>query len=122
VPGLAGLNVFVVDDEVLVKMLIEDILGELGCRVADTASTLEEAVAKAESGAFDAAILDVNLSGRQTEPVAAALAARQIPFVFSTGYGKPPSDAFADVPVLSKPFKTVDLEQALMKLAGDGPP
>jgi CheY-like chemotaxis protein len=68
VPALAGLNVLIVDDEVLVKMLIADILDELGCRVADTASTLEEALAKAENGAFDAAILDVNLSGRAQNP------------------------------------------------------
>jgi CheY-like chemotaxis protein len=120
VPALAGLNVLIVDDEVLVKMLIADILDELGCRVADTASTLEEALAKAENGAFDAAILDVNLSGRRTDPVAAALAARRIPFLFSTGYGRPPSEEFAHVPVLKKPFKTADLEQALVSLAEAG--
>jgi CheY-like chemotaxis protein len=116
VPGLSGLKVFVVDDEILVKMLIGDFLEELGCRVADTASTLEEALAKAQSGAFDAAILDVNLGGRRTDPVAEALVVRRIPFVFSTGYGTPPSETFADVPVLSKPFKSPDLEQALVKL------
>jgi CheY-like chemotaxis protein len=118
VPGLSGLKVFVVDDEVLVKMLIEDFLEEFGCRVADTASTLEEALTKAESGDFDVAILDVNLGGRRTDPVAHALTVRQIPFVFSTGYGAPSSEAFADAVVLSKPFKSPDLEQALVKLVG----
>jgi CheY-like chemotaxis protein len=116
VQGLAGLSVFVVDDEGLVKMLIQDILEDMGCRVSATASTLAEALDKASNGVFDVAILDVNLGGQHTDSVAAILMARQIPFIFSTGYGTPPSEAFAHISVISKPFKAVDLERALLTL------
>ena len=108
------LRILVVEDESLVAMLIEDILVDIGCIVADIASRLEEAVSKASSLVLDAAILDVNLDGFQTYPVAEVLERRRIPFVFSTGYGATGiPEAFQDVPIVGKPFQQEDLKRAL---------
>src|ERR1700742_1837900 len=106
VPSLKGLRVFVVEDEGMVTMMIEDILEDLGCSVVDTAATLHEALAKANTAECDAAILDLNLNGDHTRPVAAALSKRGVPYLFSTGYGKSVWDEFSHVGVLAKPFQS----------------
>jgi CheY-like chemotaxis protein len=111
---VAGRRVFLVEDESLVTMLIEDNLAELGCVIAGLASRFGDAMEKAKFLSFDVAILDVNLNGEQTFPIAEALLDRGVPFVFSTGYGvtilTPPLQG---VPVLAKPFQLRDLETAL---------
>ncbi|SRR5579871_585535 len=120
--NLAGLRVFVIEDESLVTMLIEDTLADIGCLVAGTAARLDEAMEKATSLDFDLAIVDVNLNGAQTYPLAEALANKGIPLVFATGYGTAgiPNE-LRHVPLLSKPFHQRDLESALAKaLARDG--
>lgn len=112
--NLAGLRILVVEDESMVAMWIEDTLAELGCEVAGTASELEDAKALAASLVLDAAVLDVNLNGMRTFPVAEVLMAKRVPFVFSTGYdalGIP--EGFRSAPVLAKPFRRADLEAAL---------
>lgn len=112
--GLDGLRVFLVEDESLIAMLIEDALTELNCQVAAVASTLDDALDKVSSVAFDVAILDVNLHGRPSYPVAELLVCRRIPFVFSTGYGAGGVPAaFQGVPVLTKPFKEAEVGKAL---------
>lgn len=111
---LAGLRVLIVEDESLVTMLIEDTLADIGCVVADVASKLEEAIEKASSLDFDIAILDVNLNGDQTYPIAEELARRGIPLVFATGYGAAGlPEQFRAAPILAKPFQQSDLERAL---------
>ena len=67
-------------------MLIEDTLAEI-CEIVGIASCLEDAMSEVSWLTFDAAILDVDLDGKQTYPVAEALARRGIPFVLATGYG-----------------------------------
>ncbi|MGL9617450.1 response regulator [Bradyrhizobium sp. U531] len=111
---LAGQRVFVVEDEALVMMLLEDSLLDAGCEVAGMASRVDEALEKAAALAYDVAVLDVNLNGRQTFEVARCIAERGIPYVFATGYG--PASLLADfrhVPILQKPFQQQDLETAL---------
>lgn len=111
---LRHLRVLIIEDESLVTMLIEDFLADIGCTVAGIASGLEEAMDKVSSLTFDVAILDVNLNGANTYPVAEVLAKKRIPFVFSTGYGGsglPP--VFQQVPILGKPFHPNQLRQAL---------
>jgi CheY-like chemotaxis protein len=111
---LAGRRVLLVEDEMLIRMLIEDCLADLGCELVDQASSLDEALEKAGALAFDVAILDLNLDGQPTFPVAEALLERGIPFVFATGYGAsavPPP--LQKVPILHKPFDQRDLERAL---------
>jgi CheY-like chemotaxis protein len=113
---LEGLRVFIVEDEGMLTMLMEDFLDELGCEVADTADTIETALSKAESANVDAAIVDVNLNGSASTAVADILTRRGIPFLFATGYGQPPGSAYSGVGVLAKPFQKSDLERALATL------
>jgi CheY-like chemotaxis protein len=112
--SLAGRRVLVVEDEALVTMLLQDTLEEIGCEIAGLASRFGDALEKATALAFDAAILDVNLNGQQTFPIAEALRTRGLPFVFATGYGAGSLPAsMQQVPVLQKPFQQRDLENAL---------
>jgi CheY-like chemotaxis protein len=111
------LRILIVEDEMLVAMNIEDMLLELGHEVAGIATRIEPALALAGEGAFDLALLDVNLAGRPSFPVAEALQGRGIPFLFATGYGTRGIAAeFAAVPVLQKPFRSSDLAAALARL------
>ena len=112
--GLAGARVLVVEDEALVAMLVEEYLDELGCQVVAVAPRLEDAQELARTLALDAAVLDVNLAGRLSYPVAEVLRARGVPFVFATGYGLAGlPDALRGVPVLSKPFRQDQFAAAL---------
>jgi CheY-like chemotaxis protein len=98
----------------LVAMNIEDMLLDLGHEVAGLASRLEPAVSLAREGEFDLAMLDVNLAGQTSFPVAEILAGRGIPFLFATGYGiKGIAEEYRAYPVLQKPFRAQDLEQVL---------
>jgi len=111
-------RVFLVEDEVMIRMLLEDMLADLGYGVAASAGGLEEAIALARSTDFDVAILDVNLNGSSVYPVADVLAERGVPFVFSTGYGERGlSEAYRDRPTLQKPFQLEILDQALATLS-----
>jgi CheY-like chemotaxis protein len=112
--GLKGLRVFVVEDESMVSMLIEDMLADLGCEVMGTAAHLDEAVTQLTSLSVDAVVLDVNLGGTQTDTVAELLAGRNIPFVAATGYGTASlPQAFKSAPAVQKPFQQRELEAAL---------
>ena len=110
-------RILIVEDEALVSILIEDALTDLGIEVAGVAGTLEEALAHAEEGNFDCAILDVHIRGKEVFPVAEALAARGVPFLFATGYGESGvPEKFRERPVLQKPFMARELERALAKV------
>ena len=111
---LDGLRVLVVEDEAAISMLIEDALDALGCRVVAVAARLDDAMEKARTLPMDVAMLDVNLAGKQSYPVAAILRARDIPFIFATGYGvEGLSSDLQDAPVLAKPFKQAQLAAML---------
>ena len=113
-PRDGGLRVLVVEDEAMIMTLVEDMVTELGHRVAGLAASVEEAAGLAEGGDFDVALLDVNLQGQTVESVAATLARRGKPFVFTTGYGErviPPE--FKDRPLLPKPYQIEQLAEIL---------
>ena len=98
----------------LVAMNIEDMLLDLGHEVAGLASRLEPALALAGEGDFDLAMLDVNLAGKPSFPVAHVLAQRGIPFLFATGYGVSGIiEDFRSCTVLQKPFRKGELALAL---------
>src|SRR5262249_60891065 len=112
--GLAAKRILVVEDELMIRMLLEDMLSELGYTVAAEAARIEEALEAAKSAEFDVAILDVNLNGQTIAPVAEALAARGTPFVFATGYGERGlPEAYRDRPTLKKPFQMDGLSRML---------
>ncbi len=114
---LAGLRVLVVEDEMMVSMLIEDMLSDLGCVVIGPAARLDEAIALAESTQIDCAVLDVNLGGQPIFPLADILRAKGAPFAFATGYGDAGlRDVDKGSPVLQKPFRESDLARILGEL------
>lgn len=118
---LEGIRVLLVEDEALVAMLVEDMLSDLGCTVVATAPRLDEATSRAEDVGlhFDVAILDLNLAGQNTFPVASALAARGVPFAFATGYGAGGLPAeWRDRPTLQKPFTAGDIGRVLAQALG----
>ena len=102
----------------MVLMLIEDMLADLGCRSVSTAATVDQALTLMDGRTFDVAMLDVNLNGQNSYPVADALAARGIPFMFSTGYSDRVTKAgYPERPVLQKPFRFEQLVEILARLA-----
>ena len=107
-------NILVVEDEIMIRMLLEDMLGDLGYTVTGAVGRIDDAVKLAESGNFDMAILDVNLNGQTVSPVAEILAQRGMPFVFATGYGERGlPERFHDRPTLQKPFQQENLSRIL---------
>ncbi len=99
----------------MVAMLLEDMLTDLGCAVIK-AARVEKAVQFVANTEFDGAILDVNVAGETVYPVARELRARGIPFIFSSGYGDAGlSPEYCDYPTLAKPF----LQEELAPLLAD---
>src|ERR1700728_5488348 len=102
----AGKRVLVVEDELMIRMLLQDMLADLGHTLAGEAGRIEEAVALAKQGQFDVAILDVNLNGQPISPVVEVLIERGVPFVFATGYGlRGVRVPYRIIPTLQKPFQ-----------------
>jgi CheY-like chemotaxis protein len=113
----AAPRVLVVEDEYLIRMLLEDMLDELGYEVAAAVGTISEAGQIAANGDISAAILDVNLDGQEIYPVADILAKRGLPFVFVTGYGERSlPEPYRGRPALQKPFQSEQLKTALAGL------
>ena len=101
-----GGSVFLVEDEVMIRMMVADMLEELGYSIAGEAGEIDQAVKLARTASFDIAILDVNVNGKLISPVAEVIEARDRPFIFATGYGAqglPPE--YRDRPALQKPFQ-----------------
>jgi CheY-like chemotaxis protein len=116
-PSQAQTRILVVEDEHLIRMLLEDMLADLGYAVAAAVGTFSEARELAANGDFSAAILDVNVDGQEIFPVADILKERGLPFVFVTGYGERTlSERYRDRPALQKPFQAEQLEAALAGL------
>jgi CheY-like chemotaxis protein len=110
-------RVLVVEDEMIVAWLLQDLLADLGCVVVGPAANVNQALGMIEAEAVDAAVLDVNLNGQMSYPIADALAARGVPFLFSTGYHKDTLlDGYRTFPVLQKPFHRSILSDTLAKL------
>ena len=102
---LAGRIILVVEDQMMLLRMMEGMLRDLGCTEISAAETVPEGIAMTNAVDFDAVALDVNLNGTMSFPVADALAAKGVPFMFVTGYGESgiPVD-YKDRPVLRKPF------------------
>jgi CheY-like chemotaxis protein len=114
---LSGCRVLVVEDEMMILMIVEDMLAELGCESVTGAATVNQALTLIDTQVFDAAMLDMNLNGSKSDDVADALAARGVPFVFSTAYSAlDVRGGYRDRPVLKKPFPYNELVETLTRL------
>ena len=113
-----ALRVLVVEDEMMIALMLEDMLLDLGHDVVGLAMRLPQAMEMARKADIDLAILDVNLDGRMSFPVAEVLTARGVPFFFASGYGsagvEPP---FHERLTIRKPFEVKDLLGAIERIA-----
>ena len=99
----------------MVAILLEDLLQELGCHVVEIASRVETALTSVTERLFDVAILDVNLKGETSYPVADLLEVHKIPFLFATGYGiEVIPEKYRQRAVLQKPFRKQELAETLL--------
>jgi CheY-like chemotaxis protein len=113
----ATARVLVVEDEYLIRMLLEDMLVDLGYDIAAAVGTIAEASEFAANSDFNVAILDVNVDGNEIYPVADILTKRGLPFVFVTGYGEVCLPApYRGRPALQKPFQAEQLKIMLAEL------
>jgi CheY-like chemotaxis protein len=110
----SGKRILVVEDEMMIRMLLEGMLDDLGHTVAGEAGAIDEAIALAKKADFDVALLDVNLNGRSITPVVEILIARGLPFVFASGYGEHGvPEPYRGSPTLQKPFQAEALADAI---------
>ena len=115
--------ILIVEDDMMLAMLLEDQLADLGHRTIKAARVATAVRMIAGSAAIDAAILDVNVAGDLVYPVAEALRARGIPFAFATGYGNAGLKAeFRDSPTLSKPYAAGELKRILTQILSPARP
>jgi CheY-like chemotaxis protein len=113
-------SVLLVEDEALLRMMIVDMVEELGHIVVAEAGNIREATALAQTADFEIAILDINVGGERIDPVAEIIADRQLPFIFASGYGAAgPAEKFRKRPVLQKPFLIERLRSAIEKTLGE---
>jgi CheY-like chemotaxis protein len=113
-------RILIIEDEVLVAMHLEDLLTEMGHQVVGSATRLNEAIKIAQEDDIDFAVLDVNLAGTPSYPVADILRERGIPFVFTTGYGSEGvADGYRNEPTLQKPYAPEDLGRAIANGLGN---
>lgn len=111
-----GLRIFLLEDEPIIAMALEDAIIDAGA-IAILAGSLAKATTVATEAAIDFAILDVNIHGEQSYGVAAVLAERQIPFVFASGYGSMVHpEEFAAIPTVAKPYQISAIADALALL------
>ena len=114
-------SVFLVEDEAMIRMMVADMLEELGHSVAIEAGSMANALAMAQTAQFDLAILDVNLGGQMIFPVADAVAARDRPIIFATGYSAETIPGnYKSYQRLQKPFRIELLENAIHAALGAG--
>jgi DNA-binding response OmpR family regulator len=114
--NISPLRILVVEDEALISLLIESMLCDMGYKAVDCAHSVQQALALINSTnpPIDAAMLDINIGGTPVFPVAEALAERDIPFAFLTGYGgNGLPKHFAGATVIQKPFTEKDLACAI---------
>lgn len=120
---LDGLSVLFVEDEFLIALEGEQILNDLGAAKVEVVGTFDKAMARAQEGAFDLAVLDININGTRSYPIAKVLAKRGIPFVFASGYemrDQPLSDLESAI-FIRKPYAPEHVKAALLAaLAASG--
>jgi DNA-binding response OmpR family regulator len=120
---LGQASIFLVEDEVLIRMMLAEMVEELGHRVVAEAGNIRDGRSLAETAFFDLAILDINIAGFSIGPVAEIIDRRGLPFFFVSGYGsRGRPDQFSGHPVLQKPLSVSKLAKtinAILATAGE---
>lgn len=114
---LTGKRILVVEDEYFIASDLKRALATEGAVVVGPVGDLARGLRLAEDDALDAAILDVNLEGTMSYPIADRLAAGKVPYMFLTGYdgwSLPP--AYKGAPRIAKPFPTPRVIDAVVAL------
>ena len=113
---LSGRSILVIEDEMLILMMIEDMLSDLGCKSISAASKIGQAITLIGGQVFDAAMVDLNLNGIASYPIADALIEHDVPYFFSTGSSVTNiKDGYRDQDVLKKPFTFEQLGNMLSR-------
>lgn len=113
-----GKRALILEDEPIIGFALEDMLEEIGVSSVRVATRIEEAERVLESEKIDLAVLDVNIHGRRSYPVADRLTERCLPFVFATGYGDTEHpDRYRAVPTVTKPYSLDAIKTALCLIA-----
>src|SRR5262245_59398889 len=117
---LSGLTVLLIEDEFLIALDAQQILMELGARKVEIVSNFDQAQQRAEQADFDIAVLDVNLNGKLSFPIAATFRNRGVPVVFASGYQlrERPPEGFEGAVSVSKPYTADRLKEALCTALG----
>lgn len=111
-----GTRVLIIEDEAIVAMTVEAMVGALGGRVTATVGTVQEALSECLIPEFDIALLDLNLHGKSSLSVATALLARGIPFIVTTGDSRPDlRGPLTDALVVTKPYRPGILGEAIQR-------
>lgn len=117
--ALAGKRILIVEDEYFIASDLKRSLSEADAIVVGPVSALNSGIALAEQEMLDAAVLDVNLEGSHSYPLADALTRRSIPYMFLTGYdGWSLPESYRSAPRLAKPFNAQNLIGMLQSLCG----
>jgi CheY-like chemotaxis protein len=115
-PSPAPCRLLIIEDDWLISELLADQVDELDLEVAGVAATIPEAMTLLATEAIDAVLLDMKLHDRFTGEIADALQRQGVPFLFVTGYARPPDPRFDRVPVLRKPVDICELQLALQQI------
>ncbi|MEX2673498.1 MAG: response regulator [Phycisphaeraceae bacterium] len=113
--ALSGLKILLVEDNFLVAHMLKSVLSEMGCEVIGPAPTLEQGLRLAHDEELAGAILDINIIGGTSVPIAETLQRRRTPFFFISGYASPqmlPRE-LGHVRKLNKPIDETSLESAM---------
>ena len=118
-PHRAGFTVLVVEDNFIVSKIAQQMLKSEGFDHVDRAATVEEALRFLQATAYDLCLLDVNLRGEISLPVATQLETDGVPFIFTTGYGSEGHDAIDgfNAPKLTKPVEPEKLRKTIAKMS-----
>ena len=109
------LSIFLVEDEVMIRMMVADMVETMGHQIAAEAGNVDQAMELVRSANFDFAIIDINLNGTMSFPIAKAISARRIPFIFASGYDSTNVGQHDGALVLQKPFTIESLEAAIQQ-------
>lgn len=116
-----GNRIFVIEDESLIVLDIEQAVMDAGCEVVGYARTIAEAVQLLDTVACDGVVLDANLNGESVKPIAERLSAANVPYIVVSGYTRDQLDFLDDsIVLIAKPFDFDELTVSIRKLLGSG--